>query len=91
MNANGTSLVGYVDASFDELVKTFGQPKDGDGYKVDAEWIMETPYGIATIYNYKDGINYNGPTGTPIEKIRDWHIGGHSKNVVAYIHGKLGK
>lgn len=91
LDASGTSLMGYVDASFQELMAVFGEPFNGDGYKVDAEWVLETPYGVATIYNYKDGINYNGPSGTPREQIRDWHIGGHSAKVVRFIHEKLGK
>ena len=28
------------------------------------------------IYNYKDGKNYNGASGTSTEEITDWHIGG---------------
>lgn len=74
---NGTSLQGYIDISYKELVDKLGKPQDGDGYKVDAEWIVEFEDGtVATIYNYKDGKNYNGSSGTPKTKIRDWHIGG---------------
>lgn len=85
----GTSLQGHVDASYDDLVKTFGQPGSGDGYKVDAEWVIETSAGVATIYNYKDGKNYCGHSGLPVEKIRDWHIGGHSPTVVSIICERL--
>lgn len=83
--SNGTSFQGYVIATYDRIVKVFGQPIGGDGYKVDAEWKILTPEGIATIYNYKDGENYLGYKGTKIEKIAEWHIGGHNKGVVSYI------
>jgi hypothetical protein len=83
--SNGTSLQGYINTSYDKLVEAFGQPIDGDGYKVDAEWKVLTPEGIATIYNYKDGKNYLGKEGTKTEKIAEWHIGGHNKGVVSYI------
>ena len=37
---NGTSLMGYVDADYKVLKKLFGKPLEGDGYKVDAEWVV---------------------------------------------------
>lgn len=81
---NGTSLMGYLDISYGELVSVLGPPHcDGDGYKVDAEWILEFEDGaVATIYNYKTGINYNGARGTKIEDERDWHVGGKHVSVV---------
>lgn len=30
-----------------------------------------------TIYNYKDGKNYNGKSGIATSRLRDWHIGGN--------------
>lgn len=90
----GTSLQGEVDISYNDLIKLFGQPHEGDGYKVDAEWIIETPFGVATIYNYKTGKNYLGPDeGADVKDIRDWHIGGKEVTpfayMVGYIKGKL--
>lgn len=81
----GTSLQGYTECEYAVLKKLFGTPDDGEGYKVDAEWILNTPYGVATIYNYKDGKNYCGASGTPKTKITDWHIGGANKQVVPFI------
>lgn len=46
-----------------------------DGYKVDAEWILNHNGDVATIYNWKNGPNYTG-RGT-IEELDEWHIGGH--------------
>ena len=78
---NGTSLMGYFDGDFADIVKVFGLPcDDGDGYKVDAEWRLKFADGtIATIYNWKDGKNYNGEDGLELEAISDWHVGGFSK------------
>lgn len=86
-NANGTCLQGYVDVSYARLVKVFGKPNcKGDEYKTDAEWCVKFEDGtIATIYNYKDGKNYNGPSGTPTKNIRDWHVGGESKRSVELV------
>ena len=61
-------MVSEVIEDYTILVKTFGEPNaEGDGYKVDAEWNLLTPDGIATIYNYKDGPSYMGSDGTPVE------------------------
>ena len=73
-----TFRVGQVDASFDQLVRCFGEPHDeGDGYKTDVEWLLQFEDGtVATIYNWKDGPNYLGAAGTPVDRITHWHIGG---------------
>lgn len=77
---NGTCLQGNIDASYEDLVDLFGQPTNGDNYKVDAEWYIKFSDGtIASIYNWKDGKNYNGDEGMETEQIRDWHIGGFDK------------
>lgn len=84
--------MGNIDVSYAELVKEFGEPTRNEApSKTDAEWVISTPAGVATIYNYKDGINYLGSGGKKAEDIRDWHIGGHEKSVVAYISKLLGK
>lgn len=80
IDINGTSLCDYIRVSYANLVRVFGQPTSGDGYKVDAEWILEFDDGVvATIYNYKDGRNYCGEEGLDVEFITDWHIGGHQR------------
>lgn len=87
-DVSGTSLQGYISIPFANLVEVLGEPhSDGDGYKVDAEWILKFDNGtIATIYNYKDGPNYCGQDGTPVKDIVDWHIGGHSKMAEKMVH-----
>ena len=83
----GTSLQGYVDVSYGDLVKVFGEPNSqGDDYKVDAEWNGTINDLAFTIYNYKDGKNYVGAKGKKVEDIRDWHIGGKSLEVVQLVN-----
>ena len=78
-----TSLQGYIDISYAELVEMLGEPIGDDGYKVDAEWAILFGSGqVATIYNYKDGRNYMGDEGLDKEDIRDWHIGGKSATAI---------
>ncbi len=82
----GTSFRGYMLATYSDLVKTFGDPNsEGDGYKVDVEWVLDTPHGVATIYNYKDGRAYLGERGLPIEHICEWHVGGKNNEAYRYI------
>ena len=83
IDVNETCLQGYIKISYDDLVNIFGKPTNGDGYKVDAEWLIETDKNtVITIYNYKDGINYCGSDGTPTKDIIDWHIGGHDQKCI---------
>lgn len=80
INTNGSHLQGYIDVSYDELASLFGQPHDSDGDKSDAQWDLQFADGtVATIYNYKDGKNYCGSSGTPKQDITRWHIGGFTK------------
>ena len=59
-DANGTSLSGYIEGSYNDLVDVFGPPlADTDEYKVDAEWnitVEDVNTGekkdFFTIYNY---------------------------------------
>lgn len=82
---------GYVVATYKELVDVFGPPEQGDGYKVDAEWIIKWPNGVvATIYNWKDGKNYCGPEGKEVEDITNWHIGGYNSLSVEYVKMEIG-
>ena len=84
---SGTSFKGYVYATYEQLVKCFGKPTtNGDNYKVDVEWIVDTQYGVATIYNYKDGQSYLGEAGSEVHMICEWHVGG--KTQAAYEHLK---
>lgn len=74
----GGSFIGYLYISYADLVETLGLPNaPNDGYKTDAEWAVELDDGTkVSIYNYKDGKNYNGDEGDDVENITLWHIGG---------------
>ena len=82
ISSNMTSLQGYITANYADIVSKFGEPlKEGfDDYKSDAEWLVQFEDGsVATIYNWKNGINYCGDEGTPTHLIKAWNVGGHTK------------
>jgi hypothetical protein len=90
INLNASSLQGCIDTSYANIVKAFGEPTTGDEYKIDAEWNIVFSDGTrASIYNWKDGVNYCGEQGIPTEKITDWHIGGFNQDAVNRINGVL--
>ena len=67
-SVNGTSLKGYVTATYAELVARFGEPERG-GDKTTAEWALAFEDGtVATIYDWKE---YETPMGE-----YNWHVGG---------------
>ena len=74
----GTFLVGEIYCSYQYLVEILGEPEEGTD-KTDAEWLIRFEDGtVATIYNWKNGPSYTG-VGS-VEDIREWNVGGHSKN-----------
>lgn len=89
----GTSFKGYLYARYDQLVATFGEPRQTDivNNKIDVEWILDTPHGISTIYNYKDGKRYLGSAGLEHEKICEWHIGGFNSESYEWLKNKVNK
>jgi hypothetical protein len=87
---SGASFKGYVLAAYSDLVATFGLPStDGDGDKIDAEWIIETPHGVATIYNYKNGKTHLGESGVAVERICEWHVGGKAVEPYQWIKKQI--
>ena len=92
-NVGGTFLQGYIKASYEQLVKTFGEPHDpdGDNYKTDVEWAFEfADCTVATIYNWKNGHNYLGEAeGLELNDIYERHVGGFSEKAVAKLLEKL--
>jgi hypothetical protein len=78
----GTGFKGYIeDAGYADLVQVFGQPDPDttetcDG-KIRVQWIGRILGMIFTIYDYKDD--------RPINKIRDWHIGGKEAAVAELV------
>ena len=77
---SGTSFQGYLYAEYDEVIEKYGKPHTlENNHKIDVEWIVATPYGPATIYNYKDGYSYLGKSGLVPEEMNEWHIGGKNR------------
>ena len=92
INTSGTSLVGssYLKATYDDLVKAFGEPTYSDPYagpgeyegdgKVTTEWTLE----FETTDNenpYVIATIYDWKTYDPSicrEGVFDWHVGGFS-------------
>ena len=93
--ANGTHLQGNVGATYQELVEVFGEPiryewSNESDNKVDAEWIINFEDGTkATIYNYKNGLNYLGAEGKRVNEISMWNVGGHSERAVFLVNEEL--
>lgn len=58
-----------IEATYEDLCEILGdhQGPSLDG-KVRAQWIVETPEGTASVYDYKNR--------TPIRELTEWHIGG---------------
>jgi len=77
--ASGTYFVGYVLATYSELVTTFGRPLAGDGEKTQVEWIVEfrdenNRAFMATVYDWRK-------SERP-EEITIWNVGGKTPAVV---------
>ena len=95
-----THLQGRFIMPYDILVFALGLPhwtyeeSEQIEDKVDVSWCFEFDDGdIVTVYNWKDGIAYNGRHGLDVEDMKDWHIGGHDNSVVyrltEYINNKI--
>ena len=76
-DVNMTSLQGYMQAYYHQLVEVFGEPECG-GDKTTVEWCLAFEDGtVATIYDWKE---YETPMG-----LYHWHIGGKSNLAVARV------
>ena len=74
---DGTSLQGYITATYDQLVERFGQPEVG-GDKTTVEWMLQFADGTAaTIYDWK-------VDETPTY-MYNWHIGGKNNTAVTRV------
>ena len=89
-NTDGTSLKGYVNATYEELVgllgfPTFNEPSGDE--KVQVEWVVEFEDEIFTIYDWKTNSRYY--TENMLER---FHIGGksYSGELESFINQELG-
>ena len=88
VSITGTSLLGRIKTTYDELVKKFGEPTFTKGDKVTAEWDLsftcldedgDEDYVTATIYDWNMDV-------TPIGE-HNWNIGGvRGKNAVDAVY-----
>tara|TARA_R100001443_G_scaffold113992_1_gene129389 strand:+ start:546 stop:926 length:381 start_codon:yes stop_codon:yes gene_type:complete len=88
LNDFGTSFIGHINISYDKLVSVFGKEHLGESSdaKILCEWVFEFPdKTVATIYNWKDGKNYDPVDGLDKENIDMWHIGGKDEKAFHYI------
>jgi len=95
---SGTHLQGNVGATYQELVEVFGEPtyfKESDFFtdfdnKIDAQWAIKFEDGtVATIYNYKNGLNYLGAEGKRLSQIMMWNVGGYSERAVTLVNDEV--
>jgi|CXWL01.1.fsa_nt_gi hypothetical protein len=85
---SGTSLQGYLSASYDELASKFGKPL-GTFEKSSAAWVLRIGDTLITIYDSVDqGFENMPPNGA---KLRQWHIGGVKPSVVGLVAALLEK
>lgn len=92
---SGTSLKGYLEMSFKDLEKAFGEPDDGDGEKTSCEWVFRHREQSFTIYDYKVTNVYH-PDFLTVEQFRNlptyrFHIGGNAdaSDFVVWVRSQL--
>ena len=91
-NVGGTSLQGYLRASFEQLLRAFGSPHmdQCDHYKTDVEWAFRFADGtVVTLYNWKNGKNYLGDEGLERNDIYTWNVGGFNEKAVTKLKERL--
>lgn len=91
MRMNGSSLMGKLYKTYDEIVAKFGEPTLRGGDKTQVEWQLEftvedddgeVDYVVATIYDWKE-------VYAP-ETVTEWHIGGFNGNSVDAVYKAMG-
>tara|TARA_E500000318_G_scaffold46204_1_gene43597 strand:+ start:473 stop:826 length:354 start_codon:yes stop_codon:yes gene_type:complete len=94
IKTSGSSLIGYVEATYEELIKAFGEPtyKEPSGCgKVTTEWKLEFAhqdgkYVIATIY---DWMMYDDGTACRSGEKFKWHVGGFDYEALELVEEAL--
>lgn len=78
---SGTGRVGFVNTTYDVLVKALGEPIT-DIEKSTAHWNIQSEDGtVATIYDWKEWT-------TPMCEY-EWHVGGHSSKALSLVESIL--
>ena len=91
----GGSGQGSIESSYDNLVKLFGEPMEGDDYKVSMEWsAIDNNGNIVSIYDWKSTNLYDDELPDPshlkgLESF-SWNIGAKNEqdaiNLIGYIY-----
>jgi len=89
---------GDIEVSYNDLVKLFGEPGEGDDYKVSMEWSVEDQDGnIVNIYDWKATTLYDSDLYDP-EELKEldsfeWNIGAKNKedakNLIGYVYKSI--
>lgn len=96
---DGTSLKGYVIASYAELKRLFGDAPECDGYKISGQWVFENNDGnVFTLYDWKETELYDDELPS-VKKFRnsdeptEFHVGGKTSAIdfINWIDYKLSK
>ena len=83
----GSSLQGYIDATYQDIVNALGQPNcPVDEHKVDVEWAFKLDDTVITIYNWKNGYNYCGESGMSVGLMNHRHVGGFNSDAEIAAH-----
>lgn len=96
IDTTNVKFQGIIDANYKDIVEAFGQPLEGDLYKIDAQWKLKVvseggqTYS-ALLYNFKTGKNYLGKDGLEIQKIPNWNVATSNPhiNVADYIEKSI--
>jgi len=84
-------FLGIVEASYRDMIATFGKPQKGDGYKTDVIWTVELIPGISVqIYNYKNSKSYD-KAYPRIQSVREWSVDGTQSDAIEWVRGMLGQ
>lgn len=92
--AAGTSFAADFNCSYSVLRELFGEPTNGDDYKISTEWILTDQNGeVVTIYDWKETNLYDqdqlSVEDFRAKKISCWHVGAHkseaARNLIEWI------
>lgn len=78
----GGWLQGRVNVTHADLMSAFGPPTCLNGDKTQCEWDLKINGIMVMIYDYKE-------YGKPVQRIRNWHIGGTVPDAVDLVQGAL--
>ena len=87
IDTSNVKFQGIIDANYNDIVEAFGEPLEGDLYKIDAQWKLKlladsgkVSY-TALLYNFKTGKNYLGKDGLELENIPNWNVSTSNQNI----------